>query len=177
MAESYSHEVSSCGFWPGNGGYGRAAFFVYAYPEPAGYGDTQVSTTDAFYDKNLGQFILPYDAVCASSDPDALLLRFCRKPLAAADYAPNGMHRAGWRARLKRNAACDGSDARERHVTLHTAAQKRPAMETGTDVIHALTVWREAAVVNLRDVVEAQWRSEACFIVRQISFTPSNQGH
>ena len=40
MAEAYSHEVSSCGFWPGNGGYGRAAFYVYAYPEPAGYGDT-----------------------------------------------------------------------------------------------------------------------------------------
>ena len=39
MNEAYSHEVSSCGFWPGNGGYGRAAFYVYAYPEPAGYGD------------------------------------------------------------------------------------------------------------------------------------------
>src|SRR5262245_27262788 len=37
MRESYSHECSSCGFWPGNGGYGRAAFFVYAYPEPPGY--------------------------------------------------------------------------------------------------------------------------------------------
>src|SRR5262249_61873795 len=38
MAEAYSHEVSSCGFWPGNGGYGRAAFYVYAYPEPPNYG-------------------------------------------------------------------------------------------------------------------------------------------
>ncbi len=44
MAEAYSHEVSSCGFWPGNGGYGRAAFYVYAYPEPAGYGDTPLRT-------------------------------------------------------------------------------------------------------------------------------------
>ena len=44
MAEAYSHEVSSCGFWPGNGGYGRAAFYVYAYPEPAGYGDTRLQT-------------------------------------------------------------------------------------------------------------------------------------
>ena len=41
MAEAYSHEVSSCGFWPGNGGYGRAAYYVYAYPEPAGYGETR----------------------------------------------------------------------------------------------------------------------------------------
>jgi hypothetical protein len=54
MAEAYSHEVSSCGFWPGNGGYGRAAFYVYAYPEPAGYGDTRLNTSGAFYDKAVG---------------------------------------------------------------------------------------------------------------------------
>jgi hypothetical protein len=84
MAEAYSHEVSSCGFWPGNGGYGRAAFYVYAYPEPAGYGDTKLQTADAFYDKTLGQFILPYDAVCQSPDPDSLLLGFFQETYAAA---------------------------------------------------------------------------------------------
>jgi len=88
MAEAYSHEVSSCGFWPGNGGYGRAAFYVYAYPEPAGYGDTPLRTPDAFYDKTLGQFILPYDAVRQSRDPDALLLGFLQETYeAAADLA------------------------------------------------------------------------------------------
>ena len=84
MAEAYSHEVSSCGFWPGNGGYGRAAFYVYAYPEPAGYGDTPLGTAGAFYDKNLGQFILPYDAVRLAHDPDALLLGFLQETYAAA---------------------------------------------------------------------------------------------
>ena len=79
MAEAYSHEVSSCGFWPGNGGYGRAAFYVYAYPEPPGYGDIQLRTPDAFYDKALGQFILPYDAVSQAADPDALLLGFLQE--------------------------------------------------------------------------------------------------
>ena len=38
MREAYSHECSSLGFWPGNGGYGRAAFYSYAYPEPEGFG-------------------------------------------------------------------------------------------------------------------------------------------
>ena len=76
MDEAYSHEVSSCGFWPGNGGYGRAAFYVYAYPEPAGYDATRLKTTDGFYDNDLGEFILPYDAVRQASDPDALLLGF-----------------------------------------------------------------------------------------------------
>jgi Family of unknown function (DUF5996) len=84
MDEAYSHEVSSCGFWPGNGGYGRAAFYVYAYPEPAGYGDTHLETAGAFYDKNLGQFILPYDAVRAAADPDALLLGFLQETYEAA---------------------------------------------------------------------------------------------
>lgn len=83
-AEAYSHEVSSCGFWPGNGGYGRAAFYVYAYSEPAGYGDTRMQTAGAFYDGNLGQFILPYDVVRQATDPDALLLGFFQETYAAA---------------------------------------------------------------------------------------------
>jgi hypothetical protein len=84
IAESYSHECSSCGFWPGNGGYGRAAFFVYAYPEPKGYGETRLATAEAFYDPGLGQFILPYDAVQRSDDPDRLLLGFLQETYAAA---------------------------------------------------------------------------------------------
>src|SRR6202012_2009309 len=59
MAEAYSHEVSSCGFWPGHGGFGNPAFYVYAYPEPAGYGATRLRTAEASYHKDLGQFILP----------------------------------------------------------------------------------------------------------------------
>jgi len=88
MAEAYSHECSSCGFWPGNGGFGQAAFYVYAYPEPAGYGDTRLRTAGASYYKDLGQFILPYDAVRKASDPDALLLDFLQETYeAAADLA------------------------------------------------------------------------------------------
>ncbi|MGB7037026.1 MAG: DUF5996 family protein [Xanthobacteraceae bacterium] len=84
MAEAYSHEVSSCGFWPGNGGYGRAAFYVYAYPEPAGYGNTPLKTAGGFYDKTVGQFILPYDVVRQAADPDAILLGFLQETYAAA---------------------------------------------------------------------------------------------
>jgi len=84
MAEAYSHEVSSCGFWPGNGGFGYAAFYVYAYPEPAGYGETRLQAPEASYNKSLGQFILPYDAVRRARDPDALLLGFLQETYAAA---------------------------------------------------------------------------------------------
>lgn len=84
MAEAYSHEVSSAGFWPGNGGYGRAAFYAYAYPEPNAYGENRLGVADAFYDQSLGQFILPYDSVRAAPDPDALLLGFLQETYEAA---------------------------------------------------------------------------------------------
>ena len=84
MAEAYSRECSSCGFWPGNGGFGYPAFYVYAYPEPAGYGDTRLSIADASYNPDLGQFILPYDAVRRARDPDELLLGFLQETYAAA---------------------------------------------------------------------------------------------
>jgi hypothetical protein len=84
MDEAYSHEVSSCGFWPGNGGYGRAAFYVYAYPEPASYGATRLRTAQAAYDEKLGQFIIPYDAVRLARDPDTLLLGFLQETYEAA---------------------------------------------------------------------------------------------
>jgi Family of unknown function (DUF5996) len=84
MAEAYSRECSSCGFWPGNGGFGQAAYYVYAYPEPQGYGDARLSMPEAAYNQNVGQFILPYDAVRQARDPDALLLSFFQDTYAAA---------------------------------------------------------------------------------------------
>jgi hypothetical protein len=84
MQEAYSHEVSSCGFWPGNGGYGRAAFYSYAYPEPSGFGQARIAPDAAFYDQELGQFILPYDAVRAASSRDESVLQFFQGTYAAA---------------------------------------------------------------------------------------------
>ena len=82
--EAYSHEVSSAGFWPGGGAIDYPAFYSYAYPEPAGYGDTKLKTAAGCYDTDLGQFILPYDAVRQASDPDALLLGFLQETYEAA---------------------------------------------------------------------------------------------
>jgi Family of unknown function (DUF5996) len=98
MQEAYSHEVSSCGFWPGNGGYGRAAFYTYAYPEPNGFAATALSTAGAFYDAGLGQFILPYEVVGEAEDPAALLLGFLQETYVAAAAL------GGWdRAALERS--------------------------------------------------------------------------
>jgi Family of unknown function (DUF5996) len=81
--EAYSHEVSSAGFWPGNEAFPQAAFYSYAYPEPAGFGGRAVPP-GAYYEAALGEFVLPYETVRAAADPDALLLDFLVTTYAAA---------------------------------------------------------------------------------------------
>lgn len=87
--DAYSHEVSSCGFWPGAPGI-EAMFYSYAYPEPAGYAKSPVRPSEASFDTKLGEFVLPYDAVRRAADPDAVLLEFLQSTYEAA---ANG---AGW---------------------------------------------------------------------------------
>jgi hypothetical protein len=82
--EAYSHEVSSCGFWPGNGGFGQAAFYSYAYPQPAGFGEAPIQPSAAYYSKEIGEFILPYDAVRQAASPRDTLLEFLQSTYAAA---------------------------------------------------------------------------------------------
>ena len=81
--EAYSHEESSAGFWPGNAGFPQAAFYSYAYPEPAGFRSRAVPP-GASFNAALGEFILPYETVRTAADPDALLLDFLTATYAAA---------------------------------------------------------------------------------------------
>ena len=87
--EAYSHEVSSAGFWPGGGGpIDYAAFYSYAYPAPDGFAAAKVKPDAAFFSQDLGEFILPYDAVRSAPDPDAMLMDFLQSTYdAAADLA------------------------------------------------------------------------------------------
>jgi hypothetical protein len=86
--EAYSHEVSSCGFWPGGGPVPHAAFYAYIYPEPAGFADAKVKPEQAFYSRDLREFILAYDVVRESESPDETLLAFLQSTYeAAADLA------------------------------------------------------------------------------------------
>ena len=82
--EAYSHEVSSVGWWPGDATTPYPAFYAYALPEPAGFGDAQVLPAAAFYDKEAGQFRLKYDDVRTAASPRQALLDFCRTTYEAA---------------------------------------------------------------------------------------------
>ena len=84
QAEAYSHEVSSCGFWPGGGPVNEPVFYAYAYPEPHGFKDYSIRPPEAFYHTGMGEFLLPYDVIRTSNAPDETLLNFLQSTYEAA---------------------------------------------------------------------------------------------
>ncbi len=95
--EAYSHEVSSCGFWPGGGPARYPLFYAYAYPEPPGFATAPV--TGGAYHAGLREFVLPYDDVRSAAEPERVLLEFLQTTYEAAANA------AAWdRAALERTA-------------------------------------------------------------------------
>ena len=93
--EAYSHEVSSAGFWPSGGGMDDAAFYSYAYPAADRFSDAVVRPSGASYSAQLGEFVLPYEAVRTASSPDEALLDFLQTTyeaaVNAAEWSRNGL--------------------------------------------------------------------------------------
>ena len=97
MREAYFHEVISHGFWPGSGPVLEPAFYAYAVPQPDGLMDAAVRPDAAYYHRELGEFILPYEAVRTAASPDAMIQEFIDSTYDAAATL------AGWdRAALER---------------------------------------------------------------------------
>jgi hypothetical protein len=87
--EAYSHEVSSVGWWPGNGGFDAPMFYAYAAPEPAGFRDSKILPAEGSYNAQLGEFLLPYGAVQNSVDPERAVLDFFQTTYEAAAIRGN----------------------------------------------------------------------------------------
>jgi len=88
MREAYSHELSSCGFWPGNDVLPYPVFYSYAYPQAPGFASAAVRPEGAVFHDTLQEFILPYEIVRQSAAPEAMLLEFLQSSYdAAADLA------------------------------------------------------------------------------------------
>lgn len=112
--EAYDHEVSSAGFWPGDPSHPEAAFYSYAYPAPEGFADARVEPTQATFAKDLGEWLLPYEAVRTAADPEAALMTFLSSTYrAAADLA-------GWDAALE---CADGEPRRPRRANPAPASE------------------------------------------------------
>ena len=84
VCEAYSHEVSSAGFWPGDERIEYPAYYSYAYPAPEGFASAPVRPAQAFFSRELGEFILPYDVVRTARDPKGTLLEFLQSTYEAA---------------------------------------------------------------------------------------------
>ena len=103
--EAYSHEVSSCGFWPG-AGLGEPAFYAYAYPEPGGFKLHQIQPNEGYYHETFREFILQYEAIRMANMPDDALLAFAQTTYEAAAITGNWdrealerSHALSWRER------------------------------------------------------------------------------
>jgi hypothetical protein len=107
--EAYSHEVSSCGFWPGSDQMPEPVFYSYAYPEPEGFREAGVSPRGAVYSPEFKEYVLPYEDVRKSASPDETLLEFLQTSYeAAADSA-------GWdRSALERTEIRRSRSEREK---------------------------------------------------------------
>jgi hypothetical protein len=96
--EAYSHECSSAGFWPGGGAVADAAFYAYTAPAPEGYATYAVRSPAAFYQKELGEYVLMYDEVRRAASPEQAIREFLQSTYEA------GANLAHWdRAALERS--------------------------------------------------------------------------
>ncbi|MCW3081980.1 DUF5996 family protein [Segetibacter sp.] len=90
MQEAYSHELSSCGFWPGNEQVSEAIFYAYCYPSNADFSKQEIMPGEGYFNEQLAEFVLPYEAVRRSADPEKKLLQFLQSTYEAA------ANTAGW---------------------------------------------------------------------------------
>jgi hypothetical protein len=84
MHEAYSHELISAGFWPGNADVPRAEYYAYAMPALDGLADAVIQPGAAEWDAARGEFLLPYEAVRTSPDPEGALMAFLTSTYGAA---------------------------------------------------------------------------------------------
>ena len=89
MQEAYSHEVSSCGFWPGSGAFPHPVFYAYCYPTPESFKTQPIKPAAAFYSTEMGEFMLRYEDVRNAADPEAFLTTFLQSTYEAAANTGN----------------------------------------------------------------------------------------
>ncbi len=76
MRNAMDAQEVAVGWWPGDGRYGRAAFYAYAHPAPAGF--DRANLPGARWDGTLGEYVMDWDDVRTAEDPYATALEFAR---------------------------------------------------------------------------------------------------
>ena len=78
MRNAMDSQEVAVGWWPGDARYGRAAFYAYAHPAPAGFADGNVAPAEARWDSQLGEYVLDWADIRESADPHSAALEFTR---------------------------------------------------------------------------------------------------
>ena len=98
MRNAMDSQEVAIGWWPGDGRYGKAAFYAYAHPSPAGFETMTLSPAAAHWDGALGEYILNWDDVRTADDPHAVAVEFARSAFSHACAV------CGWDASLAASA-------------------------------------------------------------------------
>jgi uncharacterized protein DUF5996 len=107
MRDAYSHEVISHGFWPGSGSRLEPTFYAYAVPQPDGLAGAPVRPEGAVYDRELNEFVLPYERVRIAVSPDAAIAAFIDSTYDRAATL------AGWDRQALERRPSEGGDLRQ----------------------------------------------------------------
>ena len=83
-------ELIEMGWWSGDASYPRPAFYSFTYPQPKGIENAKVAPAAARWDAGMGEFLLDYDDLRQSGDPERDLLSFLESTYHAGATA------AGW---------------------------------------------------------------------------------
>lgn len=90
MRHTHDAEQACAGFWPGDDSHPEPAFFAYTWPQPAGIEAAELAPDAAAWNTQLGEFLLPYEAVRTAANPRRTLLDFLETTYRA------GAERAGF---------------------------------------------------------------------------------
>lgn len=78
MRNAMDSQEVALGWWPGDGRYGRPAFYAYAHPAPAHFAEGTLEPSAARWDGELGEFVLDWEALASEPDPHAAAVAFAR---------------------------------------------------------------------------------------------------
>jgi Family of unknown function (DUF5996) len=76
MRNAMDAQEVAVGWWPGDPRYGKPAFYAYAHPAPDGFAGADLG--HGRWDGELGEYVLDWNDVAASPDPEAAALGFLR---------------------------------------------------------------------------------------------------
>jgi hypothetical protein len=85
-----NEELIEVGWWSGSAAYPKPAFYSFTYPQPKEIENARVAPASARWESTMGEFLLDYDDLCNSKDPDGDLLSFFESTYNA------GAQSAGW---------------------------------------------------------------------------------